>query len=109
MSEMSDKERDAYEAAGQKPPGLTVAEAERIAASNKSYTGAAVLTFLLYWLFWLPGFIVNILYYNEAKRTARVAGHSLPGMGCLSIMLVLAVVSIVISACGAFFGLFLFI
>ncbi len=109
MTEMSDKERDAYKAAGQEPPAMTVADAERIAAKNKSYTGAAVLVFLLYWLFWIPGFIVNVIYYNEAKRTQRVAGQSPAGMGCLTFMLIFAVVSIVLTACSAFFGLFLII
>lgn len=61
----------------------------RTAAKLKGYTGAAVLTFVLYWLFWLPGFIVNWMYYLEAKRMEKIAGESLPGVGCLFTMLAL--------------------
>jgi hypothetical protein len=60
---------------------------ERATARLKSYTGAAVLVFILYWLFWIPGLIVNVMYYTEAKRTERLAGQSLPGVGCLTVML----------------------
>lgn len=109
MSEMSDKERDAYEAAGVPVPGLTEAKAEQIAARNRSFTGTAVLVFLLYWFFWIPGFIVNIISYNEAKRVQRVAGQSPAGLGCLTAMLILAVISIVLTACSALFGLLLFV
>ena len=45
-----------------------VSEAERAAARMKSYTGSAVLVMFLYWLFYIPGFIVNFIYYQEAKK-----------------------------------------
>jgi hypothetical protein len=57
----------------------------------KSYTGNAVLAFILYWLLWLPGLIVNYMFYREAKRTEKIAGQSLPGVGCLSVMLIINV------------------
>ena len=82
-------------------------ELERAVARTKSYTGAAVLTFVLYWLLWLPGFIVNVIYYREAKRMERVAGQNLPGVGCLSIMfwwqiVMLALVALLIfGVCGS--------
>jgi hypothetical protein len=62
-------------------------EAERAAARLKSYTGPAVLVFFLYWLFYLPGLIVNWMYVQEARRTELIAGQRLPGTGCLAFML----------------------
>jgi hypothetical protein len=55
----------------------------RVAARLKSYTGSAVLVFFLYLLFYIPGLIVNVMYYREAKRMQRMAGQGLPGVGCL--------------------------
>jgi hypothetical protein len=72
--------------------------AQHIAAARaKSYTGPAILVLVLYLLLWLPGFIANILYYSDAKQTQRVAGHPLPGTGCLAVMLWLNVISLVLS------------
>jgi hypothetical protein len=71
--------------------------AQHVAAARaKSYTGPAILVLVLYLLMWLPGFIANILYYSDAKQTQRVAGYSLPGTGCLAVMLWLNVASLVL-------------
>jgi hypothetical protein len=78
------------------PPDLEV-----VNARMKSYTGNAVITFILYWLFWLPGLIVNYMFYSEAKNMERKAGQSLPGVGCLTIMLYL---NIAIFALGLILG-----
>lgn len=59
------------------------------AARMKSYTGAAVGIFVLYWLMWLPGVIVNLIYYNDLKRNEQLAGYSLPGGGAIRFMWVL--------------------
>jgi hypothetical protein len=75
---------------------------ERASARMKSYTGKAILVFFLYWLFWLPGFIVNFLYYREAKRMQLMAGQPLPGVGCLTIMLYLGIAGLVIVPIGLF-------
>ncbi len=69
------------------PASLSVSDMDRAVARNKSYTGAAIITFILYWLLWLPGLVVNFLYYREAKNREQVAGTSLPGVGCLTVML----------------------
>jgi hypothetical protein len=66
----------------------------QVQASLKSYTGIAILVFVLYLFFWLPGFIVNIIYLREANRMQAVAGHGLPGVGCLTIELVLSIIGI---------------
>lgn len=80
-----------------------VTETERVAARMKSYTGAAVVVFILYWLFWLPGTVVNYVYYQEAKRMERIAGNSLPGVGCLSALLWLNVVGVAVALVGLLF------
>ena len=80
-------------------------EPERLMARMKSYTGSAVLTFFLYLLFWFPGLIVNFVYLNEAKRMEKVAGQSLPGTGCLSVMLWLNIIGFalgILCICGYF-------
>jgi CDP-diglyceride synthetase len=74
----------------------TSSDLEVTTARMKSYTGNAVLTFILYWFFWLPGLIVNYMFYSEAKRMERTAGQSLPGVGCLSIMLFLNAIVLVL-------------
>lgn len=81
-------------------------EMERAAARMKSYTGASVLVFFLYLLFFIPGLIVNFIYYSEAQRMQRIAGHPLPGQGCLSIMLWFNVIGVVLSIgiVALFFG-----
>ena len=71
-------------------------EAQRVAASMKSYTGPAVLVLILYLFLLLPGLIANILYYKEARRMQRIAGHGLPGVGCLAVMLWLGLASLVL-------------
>ena len=76
-------------------------------ASMKSYSGAAILVLILYLFLWFPGLIANVLYLEEAKRNQRIAGHDLPGVGCLEIMLGLQIGGFVLFLiCGAcFFGL----
>ena len=59
------------------------ADLERTIARTKSYVGAAIAVFLLYNLFWLPGFITNIAYLAEARRMGRTAGQPASGVGCL--------------------------
>ena len=85
---------------------FTAADAERSAARMKSYTAAAVLVFFLYWLFYLPGLIVNYIYWKEAKEMEELAGQPLPGRGCLAAMLCFSVGIIVL---GVLFGGFVLI
>ncbi|MCZ7665839.1 MAG: hypothetical protein M5U34_00680 [Chloroflexi bacterium] len=54
----------------------------------------------LYWFFFLPGLIVNFIYYHEANKMQKIAGKSLPGQGCLGFMLWLNVIVIVIGVVG---------
>jgi hypothetical protein len=70
------------------PPGFATGEMERAVAANKSYVGASITTFVAYIFFWLPGLIFNIMYLNDARQAQKVAGRSLPGVGCLWFMLI---------------------
>jgi hypothetical protein len=57
--------------------------------ANKSFTGKAFLTLLMYYIgFWLVGFIMNIIFLSEAKRTQAITQMSPPGKGCLVALLV---------------------
>ena len=59
-----------------------------------SFTGKAVATMVLYWLFYVPGLIANIVFYNEAKAASTRWGRDLPGIGCLATMLILQAVAV---------------
>jgi len=67
-------------------------EMERAMARSKSYVSSAIITLIAYAVFWLPGVIFNIMYLNEARRNQKIAGQSLPGVGCLWILLIINVV-----------------
>ena len=79
----------------------------RAIAQNKSYVSAAIITFVAYLFFWLPGVIFNIMYLQDARKNADVAGHSLPGTGCLWIRLIVNVVPALL-LCSAVTGAGLF-
>ena len=51
------------------------------------YLGKAILAFFLYGFGWIFGFILNVMFYNDAKRDAKRYGETPPGFGCLSVML----------------------
>ncbi|HOT97918.1 MAG TPA: FHA domain-containing protein [bacterium] len=57
--------------------------------ANKSFTGKAFLSLLLYYVgFWFLGFISNIIFLSDANRTKRLIGSNPPGYGCLTTLLV---------------------
>jgi hypothetical protein len=55
------------------------------------FTTKAVITAVLYAVFWFPGIIGNVLWWLEAKRIKERAGSAPPGYGCLLWMLILFV------------------
>lgn len=85
------------------PPTHPASETEIAIARQKSYVGSAIITLIAYWFFWLPGLIFNIMYINDAKRSQAIAGHKLPGVGCLWILLLLNVAWILV-LCGLLSG-----
>lgn len=72
-------------------------------ASSKSYVGSAIVTLVAYWILWLPGLIFNIMYLRDARKAQQVAGHALPGVGCLYILLIANLIWVVI-ACSIVTG-----
>jgi hypothetical protein len=57
-------------------------------ANMRSFTTPAVITMILYFVFWLPGLIVNLVYLNEARALQRQTGREPDGKGCLVALLV---------------------
>jgi ferric-dicitrate binding protein FerR (iron transport regulator) len=55
-------------------------------AEPKSYVNASVVVLVLYFFFWLPGVIVNLIYLNEASEKEKESGQELPGVGGLRAM-----------------------
>lgn len=83
---------------------ITQSDLRKVSASMKSYIGASILVFVLYGFAWLPGFIANIIYWNEAKKMERMAGQHLSGTGCLGLMMIcniLAIISLIMIFCVA--------
>ena len=74
---------------------------ERAIARTKSYIGAAIAVFLLYGLFWLPGFVANIAYLAEARRMKQIAGQPVSGAGCLWLTLLYGIVLPILAIIGA--------
>jgi len=59
----------------------------RFGAATRSYTTPAIITLVLYFVMWLPGFIANVVYWREATNIERISGRSPEGKGCLTVML----------------------
>lgn len=68
---------------------ITVADLERFAARTRSFMTPAILTFILYNVGWIPGAIANVYYNGEAKQAEKMAGTTLPGVGCLQTQFIL--------------------
>lgn len=50
------------------------------------------VTLCLYFIFWLPGLIANIVYWRNAKADERLSGYKPQGAGCLFWLLIWFVV-----------------
>jgi hypothetical protein len=68
-------------------------ELETAILRTQDLTSAAVLTFILYLFFWLPGFIVNLVYMEKASRIKIITGRQPAGAGCLIVLLCLFVIA----------------
>lgn len=69
-------------------PKYTRDELRVALARDKSYTTSAFITLVAYWLAWLPGLVLNIVWLREARENERIAGQTLPGVGCLRWLLI---------------------
>jgi hypothetical protein len=72
-----------------------VAAAVREAAARPSelpsYVAASVATFFAYFLFWVPGFVLNLYFLDGARAVRRDTGREPAGLGALRALLVLFV------------------
>lgn len=66
-------------------------EYQRMAAAGRSYMTPAIITLVLYWLLWIPGFIANLIYLNAANEDRHTSGVEPQGRGCLIALLVVFV------------------
>ncbi len=52
-----------------------------------SFHAAALIAFLGYWLFWIPGAVLNWHFLGEARRAQREHGAPPPGMAALRVLM----------------------
>ncbi|MDI3340700.1 MAG: hypothetical protein QJR03_09225 [Sphaerobacter sp.] len=64
-------------------PSFDIELERRRGAAMRTYTTPAVITLRLYWVFWLPGFIANLVYWQQAARDEQLIGRAPDGKGCL--------------------------
>jgi len=64
-------------------------EREDAVLRRRSFVGAAAVTFLAYFVFWIPGALLNWEYLREAEQVRRVTGEPPSGHGLLKGMMVL--------------------
>lgn len=75
----------------------------RQASALRSYTTPAVITLALYFLFWIPGLVTNVIYLIAANDDRRKSGLEPQGRGCL-IALLAVFVALPIFGCVGLFG-----
>jgi hypothetical protein len=63
----------------------------------RSFRWQAVFALLLYFPFFLPGLIANIIWWNQARSLQAATGIAPRGKGCLTVMLVCAVIMMLLS------------
>jgi hypothetical protein len=62
-------------------------EHRRAGAATRSFTTPAIITLVLYFVLWIPGFIANIVYWREANNVQKVTGYAPEGKDCLVALL----------------------
>ncbi|NJL54974.1 hypothetical protein HC928_07145 [bacterium] len=83
--------------AGVRPGEVQVVRAPR------DYTVMAIVILILYWVFWLPGLIVNVIMLSEANQVQRETGMAPEGKGCLTALLWFNVLPFLAFCCGIVF------
>lgn len=74
-------------------------------AYSRSFTTPAVITLVLYFVLWIPGFIANIVYLREANKVKELTGEAPEGRGCLLAMLAVFTI-LLVSACVIWLAIF---
>jgi hypothetical protein len=65
------------------PVGWQFATDQAVAAIKKNYTFHAFAALFLYTFLWIPGFILNIIWLNQANKDQNQTGKPPEGKGCL--------------------------
>lgn len=63
----------------------------------RSFRWQAFFALILYFPFFLPGLIANIIWWNQARNLQAATGIAPRGKGCLTVMLVCAVIMMLLS------------
>lgn len=63
----------------------------------RSFRGQAFIALVLYFPFFLPGLIANIIWWNQARSLEAATGIAPRGKGCLTGMLICAVILMLLS------------
>lgn len=63
----------------------------------RSFRWQAIFALILYFPFFLPGLIANIYWWNQARSLEAATGIAPRGKGCLTVMLVCAVIMMLLS------------
>jgi hypothetical protein len=75
------------------PPALWRQHQYWMAATHvRSFYWQVIVTLILYFPFFLPGLVANIYWWNQARNLEAATGIAPRGKGCLTIMLVCAVI-----------------
>ncbi len=63
----------------------------------RSFRWQAFFALILYFPFFLPGLIANIIWWNQARSLHAATGIAPRGKGCLTVLLVCAVIMMLLS------------
>jgi hypothetical protein len=69
----------------------------------KDYTNPAMFVMVLYFVFYLPGLIANVVYWNQARNDEIKYGNKPQGAGCLNwLLIVFFVLPFTLGLCAIF-------
>jgi hypothetical protein len=68
-------------------------------APGESYVRYAVLSLVLYFALWVPGFLVNTVYLARALGEERETGRAPEGKGCLIALIIAGMVVPILGVC----------
>ncbi len=83
-------------------PGWT-SNARRDVQATRDYTTPAVITMALYFLFYVPGLVANLVYLHRALQEKRQQDVQVKGLGCLiALVLTLGAPALIVAMMIAF-------
>jgi hypothetical protein len=66
---------------------------------RQDYRRYAILSLLLYFVLWVPGFLVNTVYLAQAIGEERKTGQPAEGKGCLIALIIAGLVIPITAVC----------